>query len=125
MKKILLLVLVGAPLFWACDSEEVILSQECLHSAVVEDLSGLDGCGYLFKLSNGEYLQPVAPLGWCATPPLPEGYYEDPLRNFQFEEGKRVRIGFEYTNDYSSACMKGKMVFIKCIEEIPVEEPAE
>lgn len=125
MIKILLFLLVGSSLFWACDTEEILLSEECLHSAVGEDHSGLDGCGYLLKLSNGEYLQPVWRWGWCGTPPLPEGYHEDPLKDFQFEDGKKVRIGFEYTNDYGSICMKGKMAIIKCIEEVPDEEPAE
>lgn len=109
----------------SCEWEKIEPIQSCLYSAVVEDHSDLDGCGYLFKLENGEYLEPVWRWGWCATPPLPEGYESDPLKDFRYEHGKKVKIGFEYTNDYgSSTCMKGKMVIITCIEDLGEGSPA-
>ena len=112
---IVALVLVG---LWGCESEAIETDKSCAYNATVEDLSGLDGCGYLFKLENGDYLEPVWRWGFCGTPPLPEGATEDPLWDFQFEDGKKVRLGFEQTNDYASSCMKGKMVIITCLEII-------
>lgn len=103
------LFLILVPVLWSCDTEELELPSECVNQAVVEDFTGLDGCGYLFKLSNGEYLQAVGPL--------PEEH-----QDFQFQHGKKVRIGFEYTNDYGSICMKGKTVIITCIESLEDED---
>ena len=108
---------------WSCESEAVEADKSCVYNATVEDLSGLDGCGYLFKLENGDYLEPVWRWGFCGTPPLPEGATEDPLWDFQFEDGRKVRLGFEHTNDYGSICMKGKTVIITCLETIDDDSP--
>lgn len=120
MKKNYLWVLLGGVImsgFWSCETEAVEIADDCVYNAVVEDFTGLDGCGYLFKLDNGDYLEPV--WTWrCGTPPVSEDAEENPLMGFQFEHGKRVRIGFNETNDFGSICMKGKMVFITCVEEL-------
>jgi hypothetical protein len=118
-----LLSLVLVSLLWSCDTERIEPLQECVNNAVVEDFTGLDGCGYLFKLSNGEYLEPVRPVLYCGTPPIPDEVTNDPLWGFQFEHGKKVRIGFEYTNEYGSICMKGRTVVITCIETLENEVP--
>ncbi|PTB97025.1 hypothetical protein C9994_04665 [Marivirga lumbricoides] len=110
--------------FVACESESAHISKDCIYTATVEDLSGLDGCGFLFKLDNGDYLEPVWRWGFCGTPPLPEGATEDPLWDFNYVDGQRVRLGFEPANDVGSICMKGKPVIITCLEvidEAPVE----
>ncbi len=54
-------------------TEETVTTEGCSQHAVVEDWSELDGCGYLLRLSDGEYLEPVWRWGFCGTPPLPEG----------------------------------------------------
>ncbi|MBK6263961.1 hypothetical protein JKA74_02840 [Marivirga sp. S37H4] len=123
MKSILfgLLFLIS---IWACEPESAYISKDCVYVATVEDLTGLDGCGYLFKLENGDYLEPVWRWGFCGTPPLPEGATEDSLWNFNYKAGQRVRLGFEPANDVGSICMKGKPVIITCLEiidEAPVE----
>ncbi len=66
----------------------------CTHIAIVEDFTELDGWGYLIKLKNGDYLQPIfSSIGWCGTPPLPEGYDNNPLSNFELKAGQRVSVG--------------------------------
>ncbi|WP_157493964.1 hypothetical protein [Fulvivirga imtechensis] len=108
---------------WSCESEAIEVNKSCTYNATIKDLSGLDGCGYLFMLENGDYLEPVWRWGFCGTPPLPEGATEDPLWDFQFEDGKKLRLGFEYTNNYGSSCMKGKTVIITCLETIDDDSP--
>jgi hypothetical protein len=89
--------------------------------ATVRDLTGLDGCGFVFELADGTKLQPQM-LGYCGTPPLPKEVTENPLYNFQFIDGKQVRIGFEEVTDAMSICMVGKVVKITCIEAITLSE---
>ena len=68
------------------------------------------------KLADGTRLEPQL-IGYCGTPPLPIEVTQNPLYNFQFVDGKQVRIGFEELPDAASVCMVGKAVKITCIEE--------
>ncbi len=109
--------------FCACEPE-AINPANCDNTATVEDFTGLDGCGFLFKLDNGDYLEPVRNIFFCGTPLLTEGYNEDPLSGFELKAGQRVRLGYEDLEDYGSICMNGKAVRITCLElisEAPVE----
>jgi hypothetical protein len=99
----------------ACDNEQ--LSTSCKTPAIVRDLSGLDGCGFVLELNDGTILIPV-PIFWCGTPPLPKEQAEDPLANFTFTDGKGVMIGYEELENISTICMAGKPVRITCIEEV-------
>jgi hypothetical protein len=114
-------VLALSTLLVSCQADEVnIDKQSCAIEATVRDLTGLDGCGFVFELSDGTRLEPVRIL-YCGTPPLPKEVTEDPLFNFQPVDGKRVRIGYEIT-EFASVCMAGKQVKINCIEEIGTDE---
>lgn len=116
-KSLIVGVITVTSLLTAC--EEHVLKVSCDHAvtATVRDLTGLDGCGYIFELTNGTKLEPYR-IGYCGTPPLPKEATEDPLFNFQFIDGKQVRIGFEEMPDMTSICMAGKIVKITCIEEL-------
>lgn len=113
-----ILLLLSGLLLSACKEEET-LSKTCNPGtlATVKDLTGLDGCGFVFELADGSRLEPMR-LMFCGTPPLPKEVTEDPLYNFQFVDGKQVRIGYEEIKDAASICMVGKIVRITCIEEI-------
>ena len=89
----------------------------CSSYATVKDLSGFDGCGFVFQLTDGSYLEPYRML-YCGTPPLPKEVTEDPLYNFEFVDGKRVRIGYSLPLEMAGFCMVGPIVKITCIEEI-------
>lgn len=116
-----LLFLSATITFWSCEEEPMSTSCDNAVLATVKDLTGLDGCGFVFELTDGTKLEPQM-LGYCGTPPLPKEVTENPLYNFQFIDGKQVRIGFEEVTDAMSICMVGKVVKITCIEEInPVE----
>jgi hypothetical protein len=108
----------------ACETQDVEISKDCTYEATVVDLSSLDGCGFVFQLDNGDYLEPVWQWGWCGTPPLPEAATEDPLWDFNFVDGQRVRLGYEAAEQGGSICMVGEQVIITCLEvigEVPVK----
>ena len=100
----------------ACEPEDSKISKDCIYTATVVDLQGTDGCGFVFRLDNGAFLEPVWRWGWCGTPPLPKEATEDPLWDFRFVEGQRVRLGFEPAENMSSICMVGQQVYITCLE---------
>lgn len=117
-----LLFLSASFLFWSCDEEPMSASCDQGVPATLKDLTGLDGCGFVFELADGSRLEPQR-LFYCGTNPLPKEVTEDPLYDFQFVDGKQVRIAFEEVTDVMSICMVGKIVKITCIEEInPVAE---
>lgn len=104
----------------ACTEEEP-LPKNCGTSATVRNLTGLDGCGYVFELNDGTRLIPVWDFGYCGTPPLPKEVTEDPLYNFQYSDGKKVSIAYEVRSNQATICMAGKPVKITCLEELDVE----
>ena len=119
MKQFLsIFLLTTVSLFTACD-DETFATKSCNPGtlATVKDLTGLDGCGFVFELADGTRLQPEM-WGFCGTPPLPDEVTENPLYNFQFVDGKKVRIGYEEVKGAASICMVGKIVKITCIEEV-------
>lgn len=118
MKTPIAALLFATLLFSRCSEEEI--QKGCSTIATVRDLTGLDGCGYVFELENGTRLEPVRIL-FCGTPPLPKEATEDPLFNFIFEEGKRVLISYELTQT-ASICMAGLPAKITCLTEIPQED---
>jgi len=116
MKNIILLVLLAA-LFTMCTEKEVEQTG-CSVPATVRDLTGLDGCGWVFELNDGTVLEPYWQWGWCGTPPQPEGAVEDPLFDFEYENGKTVFIGYEpLTMEIATTCMADQLVKITCIRE--------
>jgi hypothetical protein len=118
MKKLLSIwILVVMVFFIACEDETTTNTCNPGTLATVKDLTGLDGCGFVFELADGTRLEPQM-WGYCGTPPLPKEVTENPLYNFQFVDGKKVRIGYEEVKDAASICMVGKIVKITCIEEI-------
>lgn len=94
----------------------------CATKATVRDLSGLDGCGFVFELADGTKLEP-ARMGYCGTPPLPKEVTQDPLLDFEFVDGKEVFISYEQVQSIS-ICMAGPTVKITCITAIPSPQEA-
>ncbi|MEO6328912.1 MAG: hypothetical protein ABIO55_08270 [Ginsengibacter sp.] len=60
----------------------------------------LDGCGWLLRLANGEYLEPINIMDF----------------NITLIQGRSVRVSYLERMDILSICMVGKTVEIKCIE---------
>lgn len=126
MKRFAFWIFLGAimliVLAFSCSPEDELIKEGCTAEATVRDLSGLDGCGYVFELNDGTRLIAMWEFGWCGTPPLPPEVTDDPLYNFEFVDGKKVLIGYEGRSDWATACMAGHPVKITCLQEITVEE---
>ncbi len=110
------LILLLTLTFSSCKKDEEIQKAGCTTLASVQDLTDLDGCGFVFELEDGTRLEPLR-IFYCGTPPVPKEMPKDPLLDFVFEAGKKVKIGYELTES-ASICMVGPMVKITCIEEI-------
>lgn len=68
---------------------------------IVEDLHGLDGCGYVIKLNSGERLEPVSNTSGVALEP-----------------GRRVAIKYK-SRPVASICMVGETVDILSLRYVP------
>ncbi len=116
-KKTLLPLAIASLLFAACSDDPQVAGPQCGTPATVRDLRGrLDGCGFIFQLDDGSYLEPLQ-LVYCTVPSASE----DPLYYFEFVDGKEVYIDYEEVMTAPmSVCMAGKTVRITCISERPL-----
>ena len=118
VSNLLLHVLVFVLLLLSLNSctEKDLPATACSTLATVKDMRGLDGCGYVFVLDNGQKLAPVSILAGCGTPPQVNNT-TNPLQNFSLRDGQRVSIGYKEV-DAVSICMLGQTVEINCISEV-------
>jgi hypothetical protein len=72
----------------------------------IKDYTGLDGCGYVIELDNGEVLEPVIVVD----------------TSFQFIDGKKVALVYTEIDALASICMVGKIVRIDWIAYLNCEE---
>ena len=110
-------------LFSTCSTNDVEPDPQCSIPATVRDMTGLDGCGFVFELNDGTRLIPYM-LFFCGTPPLPDEVTEDPLYNFEFVDGKKVFIEYEL-RDQPNICMVGPVAKITCISDAQNPTPGE
>ena len=82
----------------------------CSNTAIVKDLSGLDGCGFVLELEDGSRFIPQK-LTYIQAPD-PQ---QDPVYYFNFKDGDKVCFDFRETEG-TDVCMAGKLVFITCIK---------
>jgi hypothetical protein len=97
------------------DREEEVAPAGCDTFATVKDLRGLDGCGFVLVLDNGEKLEPVATLQFTCSTGLDQKWPS--LMGMEPVDGKRVKIGYKEVTR-PSICMVGKTVEITCITEV-------
>lgn len=122
MRVFLIILTAAALMFTSCNEEEKVETHACRTLVTIKDLTGLDGCGFVFELSDGTMLEPYR-IGYCGVgeTDLPKEITEDPLYNFEFVDGKKVLVGYESTKMMSS-CMAGTVVKITCISEAVFED---
>lgn len=76
-------------------------NQACNTSAIVKDMTGMDGCKFLLELGNGDLLLPVRSVDM----------------DFRFQNNQLVEFGYQEVTDQMSVCMaESKMVAITCIK---------
>jgi hypothetical protein len=121
MKKLALAVCTIL-LLSTCSTQDE-LETKCSTPATVRDLTGLDGCGWVFELNDGTKLIPLI-IGFCGTPPVSKEITENPLYDFEFINGKKVFIDYEPIHvGMVNACMVGETVKITCISEAQIAPP--
>jgi hypothetical protein len=108
--KILAILFLAATLAQCASESNEVECTDCSTSAIVKDLTGLDGCGLVFELADGSRLEPIRRT--YVQAPKPE---EDPLYYFELKAGDSVRISYN-EEPAGSICMVGKTVFITCIK---------
>ena len=86
---------------FSCEDKDETL--DCGIKATLRDYAGLDGCGFVLELENGEVLE----MGV---------FNEEP--DFQFNDGMEVSISYEEMQGMASICMVGPIVRIMCMEII-------
>jgi hypothetical protein len=102
---------------FSCKKEEH-LKAPCTTPATVRDLSSQSGCGFVFELTDGTKIAPVAEShqapggGGCHGGQS----HESTFTNFSMVEGKKVKIGYEITNATANSCgaLSAKIL---CIQE--------
>jgi hypothetical protein len=92
--KVLILSTFLLLIFSACDRT----SCENAQAATIEDYTGLDGCGLVIKLQNGEVLEPVNLNDFNITP----------------TDGMKVWVKYHEVG-MMSICMVGPTVEIDCL----------
>jgi hypothetical protein len=94
--KVLILSTFLLLIFSACDRT----SCENAQAATIEDYTGLDGCGLVIKLQNGEVLEPVNLNDFNITP----------------TDGMKVWVKYHEVG-MMSICMVGPTVEIDCLSK--------
>ncbi len=85
-----------------CNTLAVGILPPCSLTGTVVDFTGLDGCGLMIRLDNGEVLEPA-----------------EMVPGFVLKPGQRVKLSYTDLTDRASICMAGRIVQIDCITEIP------
>ncbi len=83
--------------FYSCEKEIPTGLGEV--EGIVRNYTGLDGCGFIIELLNGDKLEPVEVVD----------------TNFVFMDGQRVAVTYTELTNRSSICMVGIMVRIETI----------
>lgn len=97
--RIHILFILTILIFQACGNVDPILKGEV--EGIVKDYTGLDGCGFIIELENGDKLEPVRIAD----------------SNFVFHDGQKVIFTYTELKDVGSFCMVGKIVQIESIRE--------
>jgi hypothetical protein len=96
-------------------NQEEAAPATCNTFATIKDARGLDGCGFILVLDNGEKLEPVLAYKLdCGWGMQDAGAF---LGGVALADGKRVKIGYKESSR-PSICMVGKTVEITCISEV-------
>lgn len=83
-----------------CKQKNGSQNADCQVMGTIKDFQGLDGCGFMIVLENGEKLQPV----------------QSADANLELTNGLNIKFSYEEVTNQVGICMAGKMVKITCIE---------
>ncbi|MFT4762640.1 MAG: hypothetical protein ACI9XO_000147 [Paraglaciecola sp.] len=110
MKKIIFFSLLIA--VFSCKTNQNSVGEngkECSTIGTVKDFSGLDGCGFLIVLENGDKLNPAK--------------ISD--ADFELKAGQKIKFSYKEMPDMTGICMSEKaIVEVICIKEISADDAA-
>ena len=86
--------------FPGCEKDDPNISGEI--EGIVKDYTGLDGCGFIFELENGEKLEAAEIVD----------------KDFTLYDNQRVALTYTELTGFGSICMVGKIARIETIREI-------
>tara|TARA_B110000285_G_C14871645_1_gene489495 strand:- start:442 stop:732 length:291 start_codon:yes stop_codon:yes gene_type:complete len=93
MRFIFSLLLVSS-LLYSCNKNN------CSVKAEIRDLTGLDGCGFVIELENGDRVEPLNLSDY----------------DVDIEDGNKIWVSYHATNSFiGSICMVGQIVEIDCV----------
>lgn len=81
---------------------------QCTQTGTVKDFAGLDGCGILIILENGQKLLPIS---------LPD-------ENVALKDGQKIRLDFKEAEAMSICMAEDMMVEITCLEVLDTPKAA-
>ncbi len=84
-------------------------------SVTVRDLTGLDGCGLVLELPNGDYLEPYFP---SASERDSQYYSTTQWDDIEPRDGLKLRMAYDTLSDRVSTCMVGSIVGITSLEVV-------
>lgn len=94
-------------LMLGCKTKSMPAESNCEVVGTVKDFDGLDGCGLLIELANGDLLNPVK---------LPKGAL--------LKDNQAIRFTYSVLEDMAGICMREKaMVEISCLEIMSDSKP--
>lgn len=84
-----------------CKTKMAASDSNCKTEATIVDFDGLDGCGFLIRLPNGQLLNPIE---------FPD--------DFSPKKDQKIKFDYQVLHDMASACMtEAEIVQITCIED--------
>src|ERR1700741_5462938 len=90
---------------------------QCSTRATIKDLTGLDGCGFVFELEDGTLIQPIIYF-YCGTGSFTDPGDSDPIFGYEFVDGKSVTIDYEIEEYQMNACMGATVARITCLTDV-------
>jgi hypothetical protein len=83
-----------------CKQKNGSQNADCQVMGTIKDFKGLDGCGFMIVLENGNKLQPIK-------------YSSE---NLEIKDGQKIKFSYKEITNQVGICMAGKMVEVTCIE---------
>src|SRR5690349_14760903 len=111
--KLTSLLFLAALFVLGCGDDDIAPGNACSTPATVRIFDEIEGCGIMFQLEDGSFLQPLI-IGQCGNN-LPDDYQAPPIFNFELNEGMHVTIDYKVLPTFAPVCMNGTLVDVTCM----------
>lgn len=94
--KTIRLILILLALYGVSCQKDPILPESGFEEVTLKNLSGFDGCGFVFQKKNGDYLEPTNKKDFTIV----------------YSDGKKYWIKYKIDHNNASICMVGDIIKI-------------